>query len=500
MNGYCDTTDELTERGCSAVRSKGTFVDTWPLSRCVELCRTCARCFHVSYSKREGDCSWFRRCGRVQRAMSRTHTTYTLREPNGTFVDTRALLLRTAWMQRHERRQQADARRRREDRTEWILERPSRAQVLLHEGSALSQWTHSRQPDLQRTALTPGDLTRWANAIRRRRSGANPLRWGRCVVVGSSASLLQTTRQLGQRIDGHDAVIRVNRAPTRGFGASVGARTTLRVWGHLPLPDDADSIVHAPRWRDRMRATTTNTSSSSLSARSTQQEEILIYCQPTPWVGECWHDIHRHPRPRVSPLAWHELNAAIQTNNATSTTKLPSTGAMAVWVALGLCEAVSVAGFGNGCDAAVRRRQYAKHHRAGASMGGRGRSGGRHAAETEGASTGRPSDEALTSLHEATKFMEPDVLSRIRAWTARGGRRAEPPPLPFPPSASPGSIPGSVEPGGSAAPVYYLDARSNAADKDREKAYHYHDMRAEWGWLRALAKQRIISTLDCHLE
>ena len=52
-------------------------------------------------------------------------------------------------------------------------------------------------------------------------------RYATCAVVGSSGSLRNSA--LGAPIDAHDAVIRVNAAPTIGFEAAVGRRTTWRV-------------------------------------------------------------------------------------------------------------------------------------------------------------------------------------------------------------------------------------------------------------------------------
>ena len=83
-------------------------------------------------------------------------------------------------------------------------------------------------------------------------------------VVGSSPAILGSG--LGRRIDLHDAIFRVNAAVTsrrfRGsvtdLRADVGSRSTVRVWGSLPLPE--------------------------LSRFS---ERLYIYCPPVARVSEC---------------------------------------------------------------------------------------------------------------------------------------------------------------------------------------------------------------------
>lgn len=50
--------------------------------------------------------------------------------------------------------------------------------------------------------------------------------WSTCAVVGSSGRLLKAKQ--GRSIDAHDAVIRINTAPTKGYEVDVGSRTSLR--------------------------------------------------------------------------------------------------------------------------------------------------------------------------------------------------------------------------------------------------------------------------------
>lgn len=48
-----------------------------------------------------------------------------------------------------------------------------------------------------------------------------------CAVIGSSGAVKGL--QLGAEIDAHDAVIRFNEAPTKGYEKWVGSKTTLRI-------------------------------------------------------------------------------------------------------------------------------------------------------------------------------------------------------------------------------------------------------------------------------
>lgn len=55
-----------------------------------------------------------------------------------------------------------------------------------------------------------------------------------CAVVSSSGQMLGSG--LGAEIDGAECVLRMNQAPTVGFEADVGQRSTLRVISHTSVP------------------------------------------------------------------------------------------------------------------------------------------------------------------------------------------------------------------------------------------------------------------------
>lgn len=55
-----------------------------------------------------------------------------------------------------------------------------------------------------------------------------------CAVVSSSGQMLGSG--LGAEIDGAECVLRMNQAPTMGFEADVGQRSTLRVISHTSVP------------------------------------------------------------------------------------------------------------------------------------------------------------------------------------------------------------------------------------------------------------------------
>ncbi len=145
-----------------------------------------------------------------------------------------------------------------------------------------------------------------------------------CAVVGSSGSLLLHKR--GRLIDQADAVWRVNDAPVRGFEPHVGSKTTFRVWGGVPLPWRRE-----PPWSD------------------SGNEKLILFCQPSWWVGQCWNLVLEKPHPRLSPLLWSRVRKHVRTaTNWTSLGRYPTTGAVTLWAAMRMCRSVQIFGFGNG--------------------------------------------------------------------------------------------------------------------------------------------------------
>ena len=68
-------------------------------------------------------------------------------------------------------------------------------------------------------------LPGWLSELRKAK-----VRYESCAVVGNSPKLLESEHS-GGAIDSHDAVFRLNRAPTRFYEQYVGNTTTFRVLG-----------------------------------------------------------------------------------------------------------------------------------------------------------------------------------------------------------------------------------------------------------------------------
>ena len=163
------------------------------------------------------------------------------------------------------------------------------------------------------------------------RNTSQPLKchYKTCAVVGSAGRL--RTEQAGAAIDAHEAVIRINAAPVAGFEASVGSRTTWR--------------VH-------------NTEKPWFMASLGPAELQLVVCH-TAWIGACQHQafsgVYSENASIINPVLYSQLWGILGRPKGKQS---PSTGLLAIAIALGVCDKVSLFGFSRQGDPTVCAHHY----------------------------------------------------------------------------------------------------------------------------------------------
>lgn len=159
------------------------------------------------------------------------------------------------------------------------------------------------------------------------RNASQPLRcrYATCAVVGSGGSLRGA--RLGAAIDAHEAVVRLNAAPTAGHEERVGTRTTWR--------------VH-------------NSEKPWFMASLNTPELQLVVCH-TAWIGACQHQafsgLYSQNASVINPRFYSQLWGLLGRPRGKQT---PSTGLLAIAVALTSCDSVSIFGFSKPGEAAAR--------------------------------------------------------------------------------------------------------------------------------------------------
>ncbi|XP_029299221.1 CMP-N-acetylneuraminate-beta-galactosamide-alpha-2,3-sialyltransferase 1-like [Cottoperca gobio] len=162
--------------------------------------------------------------------------------------------------------------------------------------------------------------------------GSGPKRRTTCAVVGNSGNLKKS--QFGPLIDFHDVIIRMNNGRTKGYEADVGSRTTH----HVMYPEsamDLDNTTHLVllpfkildlEWV--MKALGTGFSGKSympIKSKIKANKDLVMVLNPA--FVRYVHEI------------WLEKKG-----------KYPSTGFVALVLALHICDEVDVFGFGTDND------------------------------------------------------------------------------------------------------------------------------------------------------
>ena len=109
-----------------------------------------------------------------------------------------------------------------------VLSRASKSRVW----ESVKHWTGHLNEDMKVNKITLYEAVPFNDTVPGHNGNAEVKfdgnhRFGRCAVVGDGVGLLQTG--LGAVVDKHDAVLRFNNAPTKGFEDHVGRRTTFRL-------------------------------------------------------------------------------------------------------------------------------------------------------------------------------------------------------------------------------------------------------------------------------
>ncbi|KAL4660647.1 CMP-N-acetylneuraminate-beta-galactosamide-alpha-2,3-sialyltransferase 4 isoform X2 [Arapaima gigas] len=166
-----------------------------------------------------------------------------------------------------------------------------------------------------------------------------------CVVVGNGIS--NKNSSLGDVINKYDVVIRLNNAPVRGYEEDVGNKTTMRFF--YPESASYNPIVHNQPDTLMVLVPFKQEDLSWLNWIVHNEKRVMKgFWRPPPlvWLGELNQLRILDPFFMYS-TATHLLQIPIFDKTATTKNPFhPTTGILAVYVALNYCDVVHLAGFG----------------------------------------------------------------------------------------------------------------------------------------------------------
>jgi hypothetical protein len=174
-------------------------------------------------------------------------------------------------------------------------------------------------------------------------------KFGTCAIVGNSGITL--LKEYGQEIDGHDAVIRINMAPTRGFEPYVGKKTTFDV---VNAHNVREILQGVRKWRP---ATEGDTRLVLFETASHFARYHL--CQPLLKKYSQENAILLNPifSNRAHKL-WVQLKSLLEKKHDSTYNRKPMSGFFAVLFALQMCDHVDLYGF----DAYTSRKRSYRYH------------------------------------------------------------------------------------------------------------------------------------------
>ncbi|XP_070563472.1 CMP-N-acetylneuraminate-beta-1,4-galactoside alpha-2,3-sialyltransferase-like isoform X2 [Ptychodera flava] len=162
-----------------------------------------------------------------------------------------------------------------------------------------------------------------------------------CVIVGSGGVLRE--KKLGKLFDQYDVVFRINSAPVRGYESMVGNKTTIRVAYPEAAPKTSSGYDRHSLF-----------SMVAFKAKDLEWLQNVIHDKAPPSKG-FWTKIALSlpKRPEqvrlVNPMLVRETAFDLlgyPTNQGRMSKNVPTTGTIAIVMALRFCDEVHVAGFG----------------------------------------------------------------------------------------------------------------------------------------------------------
>ncbi|XP_061492692.1 beta-galactoside alpha-2,6-sialyltransferase 1 [Rhineura floridana] len=96
------------------------------------------------------------------------------------------------------------------------------------------------------TSDGPFNTSEWESYLPRKNISMELGQLGRCAVVSSAGSMKSS--HLGEEIDSHDAVLRFNGAPTKGFQDDVGKKTSIRLVNSQLITVEEQKFVTDPQY------------------------------------------------------------------------------------------------------------------------------------------------------------------------------------------------------------------------------------------------------------